>query len=67
MKKILNITVERAKRGMTIRELADRIGVSGTYVSYLETGQRTASKERREQLSEVFEVDAITLFNEVSI
>lgn len=65
MVKILNFKIERIKRGWTMQEVADKIGVSRPWISYLENGKQLPSQLRRKQLSELFEVDALYLFSEV--
>lgn len=66
MKIIKNITVERAKRGWTMKDVADKMGITRPMISYYESGEHIPSPARRKQLEEVFEVDSIHLLSEVS-
>lgn len=47
----------REKNRLLLHQLADKVGVNYTHISYLEKGQRIPSEELVEQLAEVLERD----------
>lgn len=49
-----NIRVRREHSGLTQKELAEKMGVQQTYVSYLEVGTKIPTLANASKLSEIF-------------
>jgi len=47
----------RKSRGMTQKELADFLGYSESYISYIEKGERKVSVEDLQKIAKIFSVD----------
>lgn len=58
-----NIRRIRQQRHMTVKELADRIGVSDTYLRFYENGQRFPKKDAINKLAEALNVNPEALLN----
>ena len=58
-----NIRRIRQQRQMTVKELADRIGVSDTYLRFYENGQRFPKKDAINKLAEALNVNPEALLN----
>ena len=56
-----SIRVSRKDRGMTQEELAKKLDVDRTYICAIENGRRRPSLLLLIQLSEVLEIDLLTL------
>lgn len=63
----LRIRELRKARGWTVQELADRVGLSKSYVSDLETGKRRANNYRLEKFAKCFEVSVYELLDDGSL
>jgi DNA-binding XRE family transcriptional regulator len=50
------LRVWREYRGLTVKQLADKAGVSAPFLSQIETGQREGSVETMRKLAEVLKV-----------
>jgi transcriptional regulator with XRE-family HTH domain len=60
------IRQNREARGMALRELARRLGLSAAYVSDLELGRRTASDETLQKIAKELEVEVDQLGGEAA-
>ena len=49
----------RSRRGLTQRQLADKMGVTVTCISMVETGQRSISEETLKKAAEALDVPAL--------
>lgn len=47
----------RKSRGMTQKELADFLGYSESYISYIEKGERKVSVDDLQKIAKIFSVD----------
>ena len=56
------LRVWREYRGLTVKQLAERAGVSAPFVSQIETGQREGSVETMRKLAEVLKISLDDLF-----
>ena len=56
-----NIRFFRNTRGLSQEELAEKVCVSGSYVGYLERGQKSPSLELLERIARVLQVDPAEL------
>lgn len=65
MKKVLNVTVERVKKGWSMKDVSEKIGVSRPMISYYESGKNLPSQARRKQFEALFGTNAVYLFSEV--
>lgn len=61
-----NIRKALERKGLTSNELAEKIGVTATYVSYLLNNKRNASIEVLEKIAEVLEVSVSSFFDSPS-
>jgi transcriptional regulator with XRE-family HTH domain len=62
---ISNLEVERRRAGMTIKKLADKMGISGSLVSQIENGVRKPYPKFRRQASEILGVPEELLFDDI--
>jgi DNA-binding XRE family transcriptional regulator len=56
------LRVWREYRGLTVKQLAERAGVSAPFVSQIETGQREGSVDTMRKLAEVLKISLDDLF-----
>jgi len=56
------LRVWREYRGLTVKQLAERAGVSAPFVSQIETGQREGSVDTMRKLAEVLNISLDDLF-----
>lgn len=59
MGKRLNLLHLRKKLGLTQKELAERLGISSTHYSRIETGESNPSYELMEKAKEVFNTENV--------
>lgn len=64
-RKARNLMVIRVNKGLTQRETGQRIGVSGSMIGYMETGQRNPSKITGTKLEELFNQSVSFLMEQV--
>lgn len=57
----------RKSKNMTLRDLAEKVGVSFVYVSQIERGERTLSTNKLREWGEVLEVDLLKEASEKDI
>ena len=53
----INLRKERMKNGMTQQQVADSIGITITYYSYIELGKQTGSIKIWDKLEDLFGVN----------
>lgn len=63
--KVLKMTVHRLQQGMTIKEVADQVGVSSQFISYIELSKRNASKTTAQKIEKVLKQSMSFLLEEV--
>jgi len=56
------LRVWREYRGLTVKQLAERAGVSAPFVSQIETGQREGSVDTMRKLAQVLKISLDDLF-----
>lgn len=56
-----NIRLLRRSKGMTQERLAEIIGVSGSYIGYLERGKRSPSLDLLAKIADAFDVEPVML------
>ena len=61
------LKIYRKKTGLSIFKIAKKIGVSGNYISMIERGVRKPSEAILHSLSEIYDVNAMQLFEMYSI
>jgi len=59
----LNITYYRRAKNLTQLQLAERVSVSGNYISQVERGFKSVSLATLAQISEILEVEERDLFD----
>lgn len=59
MGKRLNLLHLRKKHGWTQKELAEKLGITSTHYSRIETGESNPSYELMERFKEVFEIEDV--------
>lgn len=59
MGKRLNLLHLRKKLGLTQKELAEKLGISSTHYSRIETGESNPSFELMESFKEAFEIEDV--------
>lgn len=57
------ISYWRIKRGLTQRELAEKVGISGAAIAYYETGQNKPKIETLFRLAQALDVEVSELFD----
>ncbi len=60
------IKEERLKKGLTQENLAELVGVSNNFISYIETGKKKASLNTIAKIADVLEVTLSDLFKGVT-
>lgn len=55
----------RNLRGMTQDDLAEKVGRSRTWISFLETGKMVAHRQKLYEIAEALQMDARVLFPEL--
>jgi transcriptional regulator with XRE-family HTH domain len=53
----------RLQRGLTIKELAERAGISASTLSYIERGEQTASEDVVQKIATALKVSSNYLFS----
>ena len=61
------IKEERKKRGLTQEKLAELSGVSNTFISFIESGNKNASLKTIKKIADVFQISLSDLFSEMTI
>jgi len=61
-----NLRAERSRRGWTQAELADKAGISPTYISRLERGEQSVSLPAAMSLAETLDVKLAELTGETA-
>ncbi|MFH1422135.1 MAG: helix-turn-helix transcriptional regulator [Planctomycetota bacterium] len=61
------IKEERKKRGLTQEKLAELSGVSNTFISFIESGNKNASLKTIKKIADVFQISLSDLFGEMTI
>jgi len=59
-----NIRQYRKKKNLTIRQLSQRLGITGAYLGYLERGQRNASLITLAKIAETLEIPPYMLLQD---
>jgi transcriptional regulator with XRE-family HTH domain len=60
-----NIKSERNKKGLTQEKLAERVGVSNNFISYIESGKKVASIKTVNKIAEVLDIPIADLFKDI--
>jgi len=58
---------ERKKRGLTQEKLAGLSGVSNTFISFIESGNKNPSLKTIKKLADVFQISLSDLFSEMTV
>lgn len=61
------IKEERKKRGLTQERLAELAGISNNFISYIESGRKTASLKTIKKIADILELPLSELFEGVSL
>ncbi|MCR4989759.1 MAG: helix-turn-helix domain-containing protein [Lachnospiraceae bacterium] len=58
-----NIRRIRKEKGMTVKELAERVGISDTYMRFYENGQRSPKKDAIKKIADALGVNPEVFYN----
>lgn len=60
-----NIRYYRKKRGLTQEELAEKLGITASYLSYMELHERRITIEVLQQIAEILDISIVKLLDNV--